>query len=370
MSSIFNGKTLKKEFVIKDFANHESLLRDFKQMLVTQSSISNVKKVRVYKDKGVRDDLALEYQSLKYNSKDDVNTFFKNNLSLKNYCIALSQIEKYTIGISNFFSQKIFSDWNSEYGKQIMGFELYSFFGSYDMTPFGVHKDHEHTLLVHVGPSVLQVFCWDEELDLNFVNIHDLDSLKSTSRLYTLNPGDLIVIPKWIPHTVQRQEFSITLGAIPYPIKGRWLIERFIKSNLEAQLHKKISFDTHTENDEIGELGITLNKYFNNIQFEIEIKNEVNRLESNGWLINNSLVYSSGDKLEIQNTKNIIYTIEAEKINIFITGRHLILNYAPSIKHLLDELNYNRILTKPQALEILEKDFTNEASELIYKTLL
>ena len=289
----FKDQNLKKEFIIKGFSNSDFLLKAFKEMLLNQGSIQKTKKVRVFKNKGVRDDLSLKYQSLKMTKEDDIKDYFKSELLLENYCIALSQIEKYSNEISDYFTEHIIDEWNKEYGNQTMGFELYSFFGEYDTTPFGVHKDQEHTILIHIGPNPAKVFCWNEDLDLNEVDIHNLNNISSPPRIYNINPGDLLVIPKKIPHTVKRQEFSITLGAIPYTIEGLWIIERFIKNNLENKLAKVNISDTDSEEKNSPLLSKTLTEFFNQMDFEKSILNESKRLKSNGGLINNNILIIS-----------------------------------------------------------------------------
>ncbi len=158
---VFDDKELHKLIIVKKFAIDKQLESSYIQMLCGFNTIKQTKKVRVYKDNGVRDDLAIQFNKIVFDNKKDIHTQIKKTLQTSDYCIAISELEKFSLPISDFFTSNIIESWNQKFGIQLMGFELYSFFGKYNITPFGIHDDKEHTILIYIGPNKFKIFSWE-----------------------------------------------------------------------------------------------------------------------------------------------------------------------------------------------------------------
>lgn len=374
MKNIFDYNSQEKVFHINSFEDGGKLALLFNDVLFNISLLPNYKKsIRVFIKTAVRDDLAFKLQ--RFDFRKDLENIFEQETNCKQFCIALNQIEKYSKNLSSYFTSKIINQWNEKFGNQILGYELYSFFGKYKSTPFGYHIDNENTFLLHIGPNPLTIYYSIENVNLEEINIFNITEIKNNklTKKCILNSGDLIFIPKKIPHIIERKEFSITLGMIPYPIDTRWVIERYISPLIKSNL-KNNNYNDNSKNDNnLDKLSCGLNNVFSNNDFVKIINDENNRLQSNGWLINTNVVSKENNSEYLTLTNKIILKEEENKFRLFISGKSISINKTNSILEFIETINCKKKVLKQDVREIFNKDFSIDATDkliLLFQDLL
>lgn len=374
MKNIFNNKAQEKVFHIKSFEDSKKLTLLFNDALNNISLLPSYKKsIRVFIGKSVRDDLSYRLQNFDF--RKGFKNVFKQEINGDQFCVALNQLEKYSKKLSSYFTSNIINLWSEKFGHQILGYELYSFLGKYKLTPFGFHIDNENTFLLHIGPNPLTIYYSDENFSLEKINIYDIDEVKNNkhTKKCILNSGDLIFIPKNIPHIIERREFSITLGMIPYPIDTRWVIERYISPLVKDNLTNNSYNDNFQSHNDLNILGYGLNNLFQINDFTQIVNDEHNRLKSNGWLINTNVLPKENTNKYLNLTNKIISIEEEGKIKLFISGKCFTINKANSILEFVDTINSEKKILVKEAKKILNQDFSEEASDkliLLFQDLL
>lgn len=375
---LFNKENISKLQICKRFANAKELEIEFYKMLRHFDNINQSKKIRVYKDNGVRDDLSLQLNKTFFLNFKDLNVFLSQEFNAVNYCVAISDIEKYSHTISDFFISKIIADWSKNLGEQLLGFELYSFLGKYKITPFGIHDDKEHTILVHIGPNPMRLYCWEKEYyesiagkESTTLGNFKIDISNSETNSYNIEPGDLIFIPKGMFHAIERTDFSITLGAIPIPITPRKFSERFIQAKLSEVISQNFDFLNYKPADniksEITNLASTISNELKTIEFENEITREYHRLKSNGFLVNKCILKKSINKeIQISKFKDIQIKKDLTHLLIYINGIELKIRHTDTLERLFQYLTKNKSITKEMVLNILGEDMNEDAAERVY----
>ncbi len=375
---LFNKENISKLQICKGFAKAKELEIEFYKMLRHFDNINQSKKIRVYKDNGVRDDLSLQLNKTFFSNFKDLNIFLSQEFNAVNYCVAISDIEKYTHTISDFFISKIIADWSKNLGEQLLGFELYSFLGKYKITPFGIHDDKEHTILVHIGPNPMRLYCWEKEYyesiagkESTSLGNFKIDISNSQTNTYYIEPGDLIFIPKGMFHAIERADFSITLGAIPIPITPRKFSERFIQAKLSEVISQNFDFLNYKSADniksEITNLANTISNELKTIEFENEITREYHRLKSNGFLVNKCILKKSTNKeIQISKFKDVQLKKDLTHLLIYINGIELKIRHTDTLETLFQYLTKNKSITKEMVLNILGEDMNEDAAEKVY----
>ena len=373
-----NKENISKLIISNKFVKAKELEYAFYTMLKQFDNIIHSKKIRVYKDNGVRDDLSLQLNKTSFLNVEDLHKFLSKEFKATDYCVAISEIEKYSHKISDFFISNIIHEWSKNLGEQLLGFELYSFLGKYKITPFGIHDDKEHTILVHLGPNPMYLYCWESEFyesiagkESTVLGNFNTDISKPGVSPHKVEPGDFIFIPKGMYHAIERSEFSITLGAIPIPLTARKFSERFIQAKLSEIITNSYNFFNYKPVDQIKSeiLNIThiIEDGLKNIDFENEITNEYFRLKSNGFLVNRCLVNQSVlDEIKISDYKNIQLKKELAYLLVFINGIELKIRHSNSIEELFNYLNSNKTITKDIMIKILCKEMSLEAAEKVF----
>lgn len=108
----------------------------------------------------------------------------------------------------------------------LSGADIYTFISDAGWTPFGIHKDAEPSLILHLGPAPKEVWVWPkgaiepEALPRNpsFAQMSfDFDGSISAANYYLLRPGDFISIPTDYFHVFRNLGPSKFLGFSLYP---------------------------------------------------------------------------------------------------------------------------------------------------------
>jgi hypothetical protein len=176
-----------------------------------------------------------------------LSNHISNTLGFKEFCITFNGLTKwsehFTGELQKIFVQEIFSEIGIPYG----GCDFYSFIGNYGFTPFGVHDDDDHSLLIHLGPEKKNVYVWPREKYLaatgHLLTTIDFQDLLSSGYKYELAPGDFIFIPKGDFHVFETCQYSATIGFTIFPLNTSDDLNQVI-AGLMANEDKNIFFCT------------------------------------------------------------------------------------------------------------------------------
>lgn len=184
--------------------------------------------IRLFKDKGRRDDLLEE---LFCNGLDNdtpldeqLDIIFKDE-----YCLAINFLTAWSIELRNYFAKEFVEPWLEHYGATLSGIDVYAFIGKYKSTPFGLHKDDEHTFLLGCGNNHKNIFIVDENKEDIISKKHSIDEIHQKSNKYQLGGGDFLFIPKGVYHILSSDNYTVMLGIAPYPTSEKTLFSRTAK---------------------------------------------------------------------------------------------------------------------------------------------
>jgi hypothetical protein len=119
----------------------------------------------------------------------------------------------------------------------LSGSDIYTFVSDAGWTPFGIHKDAEPSLILHLGPALKEIWVWPKgainpaslpqnpsHAQLSF----DFDDLLPEADHYLLKPGDFISVPTDYFHVFRNLGPSKFLGFSLYPTEvGEVVMQAF-----------------------------------------------------------------------------------------------------------------------------------------------
>lgn len=117
----------------------------------------------------------------------------------------------------------------------LSGADVYTFISDSGWTPFGIHKDAEPSMILHLGPEPKEVWVWPkgaippESLPRNpsYAQFSfDFDGNLGAADYYLLKPGDFISIPKDFFHVFKNLGPSKFLGFSLYPTEVEEVVTR------------------------------------------------------------------------------------------------------------------------------------------------
>ncbi|GAA1076078.1 hypothetical protein GCM10009663_16850 [Kitasatospora arboriphila] len=124
------------------------------------------------------------------------------------------------------------------------GADVYTFVADSGWTPFGIHKDTEASLILHLGPAPKEVWVWpDGSFDDSAVTpspsfgriCFDIEEHLATAERHLLQPGDFLCIPQDTYHVFRNLGPSAFVGLTPYPARPRPLAaDAFLRAALPA----------------------------------------------------------------------------------------------------------------------------------------
>lgn len=217
---------LTKPVCISGFVdNKEEILREIQNCFLNfPKGGSDSPSLRVFdENNGIRVDLAEKVIAHTSDAIPDFDIWIQHTTGLKKYCIALKEITRWNYKLDKILYHTFVKPYIRHFGIPLGGFEFYCFIGNYGFTPFGIHSDQEHSLLINLGPTPKYIWTWTENQYLktngsakprmNF----DRDFLSSSKHKFVLNSGDFCHIPRNEFHILESPSFSVMLGIIPYP---------------------------------------------------------------------------------------------------------------------------------------------------------
>ncbi|MCT4707674.1 hypothetical protein MUA03_17475 [Enterobacteriaceae bacterium H16N7] len=296
----FENINLKKYYhqtdIIQDYKN---ILQDIEDIIRNRQVISDAPFVsRVFINGGTRDDFGFRISNTPPTENEALVNWLERITQAESFCAVINGVNGWSEEISSRILDDFTEEWINNFGIPSQGVDVYTFMGRYNITPFGIHKDREHTFLYHLGPGIKKAWVWDPEIiDVAPLIRSDSFNLKDTlSYAYPiiLQPGDALFIPQDWYHVLENPEFSVTLGIAPYEKRKSELLLSFIKTLMtentgnEQDLSVHISNDSHPEN--YADI-ILADKFKNGTLYTIAengMSNLINNLKSNMFFKYNS----------------------------------------------------------------------------------
>lgn len=208
--------------------------------------------VRAFVEQGTRDDYRAKVASMPREAAETLSEWTRRIFGRGDVCLVMNGLDAWSDAISDIVRRSFSDRWVRTQGGPIGGIDVYAFMGSYPQTPFGVHKDLEHTFLFHLGPNVKLAFVW-EMIPPSQVKERggfvDSEAFKAAS-FFELHAGDLLFIPAGMYHVLANPEFSVTLGVAPYdrPISSLVgdVVRDYVQSCAISQVALKTIVDPRT----------------------------------------------------------------------------------------------------------------------------
>ncbi|WP_164837099.1 JmjC domain-containing protein [Dickeya poaceiphila] len=214
-----------------------ALLADIEYIIRKRRNISeSLLNARVFINNGTRDDFGYSVSNHTPREDESLSEWLERITGASSFCAVINGLNGWSDSLAQKINQGFNKEWVEKYGIPSQGIDVYSFMGRYSLTPFGIHKDQEHTFLYHLGPGIKKAWIWDPaRKDIAPVVQSDSFNLKETlswATEVTLRPGDALFIPQNWYHVLENPEFSVTLGIAPYEMKRSQLLTSFLSDFL------------------------------------------------------------------------------------------------------------------------------------------
>lgn len=239
----FNGVDDLK-YIKNCVTDHQEILGEIRRILVERNCISEEPfNSRVFINNGTRDDFGALVSNFPPEQNEHLDDWLKRITCEDSFCVVLNGINAWSDDISKKIHSEFTLPWISRYGIPSQGVDVYAFMGKYKLTPFGIHKDKEHTFLFHLGPGIKLAWVWDPRLiDLSPLikkTSFNLTDVLMYSKEITLKPGDGLLIPQNWYHVLENPSFSVTLGIAPYNKTKAEVMHELLDMSIQDNLNNK-----------------------------------------------------------------------------------------------------------------------------------
>ena len=247
-------------------------------------------KLRVFVDNGNRTDLSVALARSPI-AGQGLHEWISAAIGCSKYCLAFNGVTSWDEPLAAYVRDAFVTPLLSKMGRPIRGFDAYIFAGRYDLTPFGIHKDSEPSLLFHLGPALKSAFVWDQSIFREAVqdrelNEFDLENWEDRADHFELAPGDLLYLPAGQPHVMKSPEFSVTLGIVPNNCDTKGLLVEVSHEIADLRSTKQTGRVHYSQNGAVEALRALACETGSFLEESIEALNNLTlRLESNGYLV-------------------------------------------------------------------------------------
>jgi hypothetical protein len=176
-------------------------------------------KARVYVGEKRRDDLADAVMTApSWPDDQDFVSGMQALVGSERFSLIINNIETTSEHLSaglGVLLRSVYEHW----GVPVGGAEQVAFIGNYSGTAFGIHEGYEDAFLTHMGPGTKHFYCWPANVYEQLTGatdavFGDYEWLLPHGRLFDLEPGDALFLPRGVFHVGVQSEFSVSV-AIP-----------------------------------------------------------------------------------------------------------------------------------------------------------
>lgn len=252
--------------------------------------------------------------------------------------LVINGVERWSESLAHFAAH-YFSDIKNLMGENRTIIETTLFTGDYGFTPFGVHIDDPYTTVVHfhLGPAAKKITLFSKEDFFNLCgnqnNNFNPGKLVRHGITYTVEPGDIFILPPHYYHVGYTPEFS-TGVAIAISKYSKTMMNRLVLQQAGNNISKQLDqMDSHHL------ASISLGKWINESTqlYLAELHSKANL--RHGYL-KKSCASLLTDTQWILNPKFPIQTIsKPDEILIFGRGNKIKLANQPSIQKLINSFS-------------------------------
>lgn len=373
----------KVSVVEKFFEEPETLRREAEQAFSLFDAEMNLPKLRVYHNRGLREDLKLLALKNPKRSSEAISNWAKRSLGVQEeYCFVLNGATKWSALLHDFCYDNFVHPIVSIKGRNHRPFDVYMFAGEYGITPFGVHYDWEDSILLHLGPEEKAAYYWpdydpaSEEWSIPLrVNRFDFQDFPQPPKKVVLRPGDLFYIPRHRPHVMANGGYSVTLGVIPNPsdaIDAIGAITSALLDNLKGEARDGFA----NEKQGFMKLADGLTKVTDaKLMFEKYCEQQA-RMRSNGWLVPAPIIHAELPRSGREGSYSFPARYPASfiqrglKLKFFARGREMEFPHKTGLVELLEFLGSGGSITLGEFQHMLSSDFEPAAIEAIFHSML
>lgn len=314
--------------------------------------------LRVYVDNGQRFDLFDAGRLVGLDGPMERSTAearIRASLGHKRFCMTLNGLTKWSSNLDRFVCAELIEPLFQLSGWRGRGVDTYSFIGNYGFTPFGIHDDNDHSLLIHLGPAPKSVWIIPRDKYLahhgNSTSAFNYAKYEGIATRYVLQAGDVVFIPMGDFHVFCTDDFSVTLGVTFFPSNPASRIRDALEEALllaEGQQYEPASISTS--------LPVAL-------QF-VEL-----RRESNGHITTlPTLCEISFDDLDVlirPPHHRLLLHEHGRNLTIFARGRDLSVKANPALRRLVEQIN---LLQSTSVLSLCDTEPSLEPDVIRYIT--
>lgn len=212
---------LTRSAYLPQFLSSVSFLSHELESMFTRFKFDERPLLRIYVDGGQRFGLSESVISRASRAYDDLEQRLGDCVGASRFCITLNGLTKWSERFTSVLQREFLRPLFSETGQPCAGCDFYAFIGNYGYTPFGIHDDDDHSILLHIGPGMKTAYVWERDYYVDLTG-HSMTTINfapllASGRKYELAPGDLLFIPKGDFHILDTRGFSIMLGLTIFP---------------------------------------------------------------------------------------------------------------------------------------------------------
>jgi hypothetical protein len=332
--------------------------------------------LRVYVDKGQRFDLAAKLAAAPAGGVRSFERRLAGIIGHKKFCVTLNGLTRWSELFHLLMQGRFIKPLFATSGFPSGGADFYAFIGNYGHTPFGIHDDEEHSLLLHLGAREKLVYLWPDGIfqkvgsrpTANF----DFSTMQHWASVYTLRPGDLLFIPKGTYHVLNSRGFSITLGftifpATPVEDYAQGLRLLYGESLGGAVFMAEADWETPSVRERIRLDASELSHH---------VWRHRMMLKSNGYITTTpreadfALKNAELRRLRFQVPPQfrVYYDVCGDELEIFARGHSLRMRASPCLKQLLEFLNRHNPFRYAQFAGILAEEMPRTTIHHLFST--
>ena len=212
-------------------------------------------RARVYINETRRDDIVQSLLSDDAKDGECFPSFVQRVSKSKRFSLVMNNLEQASDELASRFGG-VLSPFFEQLGVPLGGVEQALFCGNYTTTAFGIHEGFEHALLCHLGPNTKLFHCWSQSEYLQvsgtreptFSSTNEYSTLLERSKLFQLEPGDVLFLPALVYHVGMQNDYSISVALPLYSYPTSRFLANLV---LPTVFSKTLPFDSEGSSEHV-----------------------------------------------------------------------------------------------------------------------